>query len=94
MRIAIIGGGISGNVCARLLSDDHDVHVFESGDYLGGHTNSVEVEALGKRVVIDTGFMVFNDRTYPNFTKLLRHLGVTAQASDMSFSVQCERSGL
>jgi predicted NAD/FAD-binding protein len=94
MRIAIIGGGISGNVCARLLSDDHDVRIFEAGSYLGGHTASVEVQAYGKEVTVDTGFMVFNERTYPNFTALLRHLGITAQESDMSFSVHCERTGL
>jgi predicted NAD/FAD-binding protein len=94
MRIAVIGGGISGNLCARLLSEAHDVHVFEANEYLGGHTNSVEINAFGRGFVVDTGFMVFNDRTYPNFTRLLELLGVPDQPSDMSFSVRCRRSGL
>lgn len=94
MRIAVIGSGISGNVCARLLSSEHDVHLFEAADYLGGHTNTVRATAFGKQLDIDTGFMVFNHRTYPNFTRLLRILGIPERDSDMSFSVRCERTGL
>ncbi len=93
MRIAIIGAGVSGNVCAHLLNDSHDVMLFESNGYAGGHTNTVDVEAYGRHFTVDTGFMVFNDRTYPNFVRLLAHLGVASQASDMSFSVRCDRTG-
>lgn len=94
MRIAVIGSGIAGNVCARLLSLEHEVHLFEANDYLGGHTNTVQVTAFGRAVNIDTGFMVFNHRTYPNFTRLLRLLDIADRDSDMSFSVRCERTGL
>lgn len=94
MKIAVIGSGISGNVCARLLSAQHEVHLFEAGDYLGGHTNTVRVDAFGRTFDIDTGFMVFNHRTYPNFTRLLRLLAVPERDSDMSFSVHCDRTGL
>jgi predicted NAD/FAD-binding protein len=94
MRIAIVGAGISGLLAARLLADDHDIHVFEANDYAGGHTNTVAFEAFGRRYGVDTGFMVFNHRTYPNFVQMLRRLGVTARDSDMSFSVRCDKSGL
>ena len=93
MRIAIIGSGISGNISARLLSTRHEVTLFEAADYPGGHTNTVRAEAFGNVYDIDTGFMVFNHHTYPNFTRLLRQLDIPAQDSDMSFSVRCERSG-
>jgi uncharacterized protein len=94
MRIAVIGSGISGNLCARLLSASHEVELFEANDYPGGHTNTVRAEAFGDAYDIDTGFMVFNHRTYPNFTQMLRQLNVSAQDSDMSFSVRCEQSGM
>ena len=94
MRIAIIGAGISGLFTARLLSADHDVHLFEAEDYAGGHTNTVSCEVWGEQFAVDTGFMVFNDRTYPNFVRLLQQLGVPARNSDMSFSVRCDRTGL
>ncbi len=94
MRIAIIGSGVSGNVCARLLSSEHDVHLFEAKDYLGGHTNTIHASAFGKSLAIDTGFMVFNHRTYPNFVRILKALGIPERNSDMSFSVRCERTGL
>jgi predicted NAD/FAD-binding protein len=93
MKIAIVGAGVSGLVAARLLHASHDITLFEAGDYLGGHANAMEVEAYGKRHTIDTGFMVFNERTYPNFVRLLQRLGVAWQASDMSFSVRVERTG-
>ncbi len=93
-RIAVIGTGIAGNLAARLLASQHSVHVFEANEYPGGHTNTVDVELCGQTYSVDTGFMVFNERTYPNFCRLLRMLGVDAQDSDMSFSVRCERSGL
>ncbi len=94
MKIAIIGSGISGLLAARLLADDHEVHVFEANAYVGGHTNTVSFEAFGRRFAADTGFMVFNDRTYPNFVRLLGMLGIAARGSDMSFSVRCDKTGL
>jgi uncharacterized protein len=94
MKIAVIGSGISGLLAARLLADEHEVHVFEANNYAGGHTNTVSFEAFGQPYAADTGFMVFNDRTYPNFIRLLQMLDVPARMSDMSFSVRCDRTGL
>lgn len=94
MRIAVIGTGISGNLAARLLCSEHEVHVFEANDYIGGHTHTVDVEVGGVAYPVDTGFMVFNDRTYPNFCRMLELLAVPWQDSDMSFSVRCDRTGL
>lgn len=94
MRIAVIGSGISGLVAARMLADEHEIHVFEANRYPGGHTNTVSFEAYGQQYAADTGFMVFNDRTYPNFVRLLQTLDVPARTSDMSFSVRCDKSGL
>ena len=79
---------------ARLLADDHDVYLFESESHVGGHTHTVDVEVGGSRYSADTGFMVFNDRTYPNFVRMLDWLEVPSRASDMSFSVRCDRTGL
>ncbi len=81
-------------LAARLLARDNDIHVFEANDYAGGHTNTVSFEAFGNRYAADTGFMVFNDRTYPNFVTMLRLLGLSARQSDMSFSVRCSKTGL
>lgn len=94
MKIAIVGTGISGMVAAYLLHRDHEITVFEAADYIGGHTNTVEVTMEGRDYAIDTGFIVFNDWTYPNFMALLRKLGVESEPSDMSFGVKCERTGL
>ena len=94
MKIAIIGSGISGLLTARLLAVDHDIHVFEANDYAGGHTNTVSFEVFGRQYAADTGFMVFNDRTYPNFVRMLQMLDVPARNSDMSFSVRCDKTGL
>jgi len=94
MKIAIIGTGIAGMVAAYLLSDAHDITVYEANDYVGGHTNTVTVTTEDGIYAIDTGFIVFNEWTYPNFTTLLRKLGVATQPSTMSFSVTCEQSGL
>jgi len=94
MKIAIVGTGISGLVTAYLLSRDHDVAVFEANDYIGGHTHTVDVARSHGTVAVDTGFIVFNEKTYPNFIKLIEKLGVAWQPSDMSFSVQCEKTGL
>jgi uncharacterized protein len=94
MRIAIIGTGISGMVTAYLLSDTYDITVFEKNDYIGGHTHTIDVEAGGKTFAVDTGFIVFNEVTYPNFLKLLLRLGVKWKPSRMSFSLRCEQTGL
>ncbi|MDO9119425.1 MAG: FAD-dependent oxidoreductase [Nitrospira sp.] len=94
MKIAIVGTGISGMVAAYLLHRDHELTVFEAAGYIGGHTNTIDVERDGRTFAVDTGFIVFNDWTYPNFIALLDKLGVESQASDMSFSVKCERTGL
>ena len=94
MRIAIIGTGVSGLLAARLMASRHDVRVFEANGYLGGHARMEQVEIAGRHCAVDTGFMVFNESTYPNFCQLLRLLKVPAQNTDMSFSVRCARSGL
>jgi len=94
MRIAVIGSGISGMVAAYHLSRQHEVTVFESGDYIGGHTHTVDVEHGGVPLSVDTGFIVYNDWTYPNFIRLMDELQVAWQPSRMSFSVRCEKSGL
>lgn len=88
MKVAIIGTGIAGNVAAYKLRQDHGITVFEAGNYIGGHTNTVDVYEDGERIPVDTGFIVFNYRTYPNFTKLLEEIGQASQPSIMSFSVQ------
>lgn len=93
-KIAIIGSGISGLTAAHLLSRKHQVTVFESNDYIGGHTATKTITLDGKTYPIDTGFIVYNDWTYPNFIKLLGQLGVASQPTEMSFSVTCEKTGL
>ena len=101
-RIAIIGSGVSGLTCAHYLIDQHDVTIFEANDYIGGHVNTIDVDlqsgknskslftksSLIEKSAIDTGFIVFNERTYPNFFRLLHELQVPFQATDMSFSVK------
>ncbi len=93
-RIAIIGSGISGLTCAHLLHEQHDVTVFDINDYIGGHTATKEIKVKGRAYQVDTGFIVFNDWTYPNFIKLMDKLGVSRQPTEMSFSVHSEKSGL
>ncbi|NCF63938.1 MAG: NAD(P)-binding protein, partial [Gammaproteobacteria bacterium] len=93
-KIAVIGTGIAGNLAAYRLAPDHDITVFEAQNRVGGHTNTVDVLSSGQRWAIDTGFIVFNDATYPNFIALLDELGVDSQPSNMSFSVRSERNGL
>ena len=93
-RIAIIGSGISGLTSAWLLREKYDVHLYEAGDYLGGHTQTNDIEVAGKTYPVNSGFIVFNDWTYPDFIRLMDRLGVAAENSDMSFSVKCERSGM
>jgi uncharacterized protein len=87
MRIAIIGAGISGLTVAHLLHEAHEITVFEANRYPGGHTHTVRVDTPNETHEVDTGFIVFNDRNYPNFERLLRRLGVGWQPSTMSFSV-------
>lgn len=94
MRIAVIGGGVSGLVAAHLLTRRHEIALFEAADYAGGHTATVTVRHQGETHAIDTGFIVFNDRNYPNFTRLLDQLGVASQPTSMSFSVSCARTGI
>jgi uncharacterized protein len=94
MKVAIIGSGIAGNVAAQALHRAHEITVFEAAGYVGGHTRTHAIELDGERQQIDTGFIVFNDRTYPHFVSLLERLGVASQPSEMSFSVRNERSGL
>jgi predicted NAD/FAD-binding protein len=94
MRIAVVGTGISGLVCTHLLSRGHEVTVFEADDRPGGHAHTVEVEVDGRRMPVDTGFLVYNERTYPGLVRLFDELGVATEASDMSFSVTDESCGL
>ena len=94
MKIAIIGTGIAGNVAAYKLRQQHDITVFESGAYVGGHTNTVDVFESGRQIAVDTGFIVFNDRTYPNFIRLLDEIGQESQPSEMSFSAQAKSDGV
>lgn len=93
-RIAVVGSGIAGLSAAWLLCSRYDVTLFEAEGRLGGHTNSVDVTLGGVTAPVDTGFLVFNDRTYPNLAALFRHLGVQDAQSDMSFSVRIEEEDL
>jgi predicted NAD/FAD-binding protein len=94
VKIAIVGSGISGLVAAHLLHPRHEICVYEASDRIGGHTHTVDVEFSGERHAIDTGFIVYNESTYPNFVRLLEKLGVETQPSEMSFGLSCERTGL
>ncbi len=87
MKVAIVGAGISGLVVAHLLHREHEVTVFEAADYAGGHTNTIRVDTPNETHHVDTGFIVFNDRNYPNFERLMGRLGVASQPSSMTFSV-------
>jgi len=92
-KIAIVGTGISGLLAAHLLHREHEIVVYEAGDRVGGHTNTIRVDTEDETHWIDTGFIVFNDRNYPNFERLLDELGVAVQPSQMSFSVSDGRGG-
>jgi predicted NAD/FAD-binding protein len=92
--IAVIGAGVSGLTSAWLLSEKYHVEVFEAADYAGGHTNTENIELGGKTWPVNTGFIVFNDWTYPNFIRLMERLGVAWEDSDMSFSVDSSATGL
>ncbi len=94
MRIAVVGSGISGMSVAYYLSDKHEVTLFEASDRLGGHTATKHVEEEGKTIAVDTGFIVFNDWTYPGFIALLDELGIESQPTEMSFSVSDKVSGI
>lgn len=94
MNIAIIGAGISGLTAAYYLREKHNVTVFESAPRIGGHTATVDIEHQGRDYAIDTGFIVYNDWTYPRFIELIDALGVDTQPTEMSFSVRCDSSGL
>jgi predicted NAD/FAD-binding protein len=93
-NIAIIGSGISGLTTAYLLAKKHKVTMFEKSEYIGGHTATVDVEVTGKSYAIDTGFIVFNNKTYPNFLALLDEIGVGKQEAEMSFSVHNTKTKL
>lgn len=86
LKIAVIGSGISGLTSAYILSQHHDVHLFEANDTLGGHTHTVAVETGNQTAHIDCGFIVFNKKTYPSFTKILDKENVPYEKSEMSFS--------
>ena len=94
MKVAVIGTGISGNVAAYHLARHHDLTVFEANDYVGGHTHTHDINWKGVDYPIDSGFIVYNERTYPNFIALLDELGVASQPTTMSFSVKNEQTGL
>ena len=94
MKIAIIGSGISGLVCGHLLYKDFDLSIFEANDYIGGHTHTIDVTRADVSYTVDTGFIVFNEVTYPNFCTLIDQLGVPSQRTPMNFSVRCEKTGL
>jgi predicted NAD/FAD-binding protein len=94
MKIAIIGSGISGLTCGYLLHQDHQITLFEANDYIGGHTHTVDVMRHGHTWPVDTGFIVFNDRTYPLFLTLLKQLNIPPQPTEMSFSVRNLLTGL
>jgi len=92
--VAVVGAGIAGLTAARLLHERYEVAVYETGAYPGGHTNTIDVEDPRGLTPVDTGFIVYNERNYPLFTKLLTELGVATHPADMSFSVRDEATGL
>jgi predicted NAD/FAD-binding protein len=92
--LAIVGTGVAGMGCAHLLRERHDLTLFEQHDYIGGHTNTIDVPEDGRSVSFDTGFMVFNKVTYPRLVRLFEELKVPVKPTDMSFSVQHLPSGL
>jgi predicted NAD/FAD-binding protein len=94
VRIAVVGTGVAGLVAAHHLRREHELELYEAGEHVGGHVHTHDVELEGRRLAVDSGFIVFNDRTYPGFSALLEELKVASQPSDMSFSVRCERTGL
>ena len=93
-RVAVVGSGIAGLATAHALTGEAQVTLYEAGDYFGGHTHTVDVTLDGVTHGVDTGFLVFNERTYPNLIRLFGELGVVTSPSDMSFSVQVGQQGL
>lgn len=94
MKIAIIGSGISGLTSAYYLHNEHDITLYEANDYIGGHTATIDVELDKQSYAVDTGFIVYNDRTYPHFMALMDKIGVKGKATEMSFSVRNDQTGL
>ncbi len=94
MKIAIIGTGISGLVAARELYQEHQLTIFEAAERIGGHTHTIDVELEDASYAIDTGFIVFNEANYPNFSSIIDELGIPTRNTTMSFSVRCDESGL
>ncbi len=92
MKIAIIGSGIAGNTLAHHLYKTHDITVYEANSHIGGHTHTHDIEIDHQKYTVDTGFIVFNDRTYPEFISMLESHKVAWQPSEMSFSVRCEKT--
>lgn len=94
LRIAIIGTGISGLAAARTLNPEHNITIYEADNRPGGHAHTVTVSDGTRRIAVDTGFIVFNEQTYPNFSALLKELNISSQTSEMSFGVKCNRCGI
>lgn len=94
MKIAVIGSGISGLGAAYILSQQHEITLYEKNDYIGGHSRTIEVQSDGKKVPVDTGFIVFNERNYPHLTALFKHLEVPVVKSSMSFGVSINEGWL
>jgi predicted NAD/FAD-binding protein len=94
LRVAVVGAGVSGLSAAYLLSRRHRVELFEKDRRLGGHAHTHTVEHEGRPLDLDSGFLVYNHRTYPHFSRFLAELGVGGHPSDMSFSVECRRCRL
>lgn len=94
LRVAVVGSGIAGLSCAWLLSQRHEVRVFEADGRVGGHSHTVDAECGLRNVPVDTGFIVYNEPAYPNLTALFRHLNVPTLASDMSFAVSLQGGAL
>src|ERR1700728_3409825 len=90
LDIAVIGTGIAGMACAWLLAKRHNVTVYESADRVGGHANTVNVASAEGNLPVDTGFIVYNESTYPNLTALFQYLNVPTHASEMSFAVSLD----
>ena len=90
LNIAVVGSGISGLSSAWLLSKQHNVTLFEKDDRFGGHSNTATVTSANGETPVDTGFIVFNEHTYPNLTAFFQHLGVDVNETDMSFAVSLD----